>query len=289
MIKSAIVTGASGLLGSHIVKALRAKDVQVHAVVRDARASHDPGLVFHRVDFGQDFDVSNLPANVDSIFHVAQSREYRDFPEHAPSVFNVNTLSTSKLLDFARMKGIGSFVYASSGGIYEDSTLPLSEVDPIKSHHNLGHYLSTKLASESLVLSYSSLMNISVLRYFFIYGPDQHRMMMVPRIFDRVKGLQPIQIQGEEGLRFNPIHAADAAEATIMASIQNELKVSNIAGPEVISLKAMSTYFAQHLGVEPVYEYTQGTDVSIVADTSVMTRFYTPRKHLNDSFSDIEK
>jgi UDP-glucose 4-epimerase len=285
--KSALVTGANGLLGSHLVRNLREKGVLVYALVRDFTPSEDSGLKYIQIDLGTDFDSSLLPSGVDTIFHVAQAREYRDFPNHANSVFMVNTLSTSKLLEYANRAGVKSFVYASSGGVYEDSRNELRETDPIKSHLNLGNYFTTKVASEALVFNYKPLMKIAILRYFFIYGAGQNRLMMIPRIYDRVRDQEALQIQGNDGLSFNPIHATDAAEATIMASLHAESILSNVAGPESITLRQMAEIFGRHLGQLPLFEFTSGEGPSIVAATETMGTFFQPKLRIKDSIEDI--
>src|SRR2546426_11157922 len=93
-------------------------------------------------------DPSRLPASVDVIIHLAQSRQFRRFPEQAADIFAVNTAATARLLDFARRAGARSFVYASSGGVYGGSETPLSESAALRPGN---FYAASKTAAELLV------------------------------------------------------------------------------------------------------------------------------------------
>ena len=71
--------------------------------------------------------------------HLAQSPRYRDFPEGALDVFEVNVGSTQRLLDWACRQGVKRFIYASSGGVYGHGEAPFEEDVPIKVAATLGH------------------------------------------------------------------------------------------------------------------------------------------------------
>ncbi len=285
--KRALVSGASGLLGSNVVRSLRDKGVEVHALVRRLSDYNDPGVVPHLINLEEDFNLEQLPEGVDTVFHLAQAREYRDFPEFASRVFKINTLSTSKLLEYSKLVGVESFVYASSGGLYSQANQPIDEDSSLEHHTNVGHYLATKVASEALVSSYSSMIKTVVLRYFFIYGPGQNRGMMIPRIYDKVRNQELIQIQGVEGLALNPVHALDAAEATVISAESPKSLVSNVAGPETISIRQLANLFGLHTGVKPIFESLGEKEPRLVADITKMTSFYRPKILIKDSISDI--
>jgi hypothetical protein len=103
-----------------------------------------------------------------------------------------------------------------------------------------------------------------------------------------VRDQEALQIQGDNGLCFNPIHAIDAAEATIMASLYGESILSNIAGPESISLRQMADIFGSHLGQQPVFDFTSGEEPSIVGSTETMGNFFQPTIRIKDSIEDIK-
>lgn len=286
--KTALVTGAAGLLGKATVDALADSGVEVHALVRDASQAFRDDVEFHVADLSKPLDSSSMPSKVDSVFHLAQAREFRDFPGSALPVFAINVATTAFLLDYAASAGSSSFVYASSGGVYQGSAQALTEDSPLVAPADLGYYLSTKLSSEALVGSYSSLFTAVSVRYFFIYGAGQARGMLIPRLFDRVASGEPLQLQGAAGMRINPVHATDAAAATIAAAGLTESTTVNIAGPQTVSLRDIGELFAEDLGREAVFESSDGTPSDLVASTERMSALLTaPTTTLREALPDI--
>src|SRR5262249_40821073 len=150
---------------------------------------------------------------VDAILHLAQSREFRKFPDQARDIFMVNTQSTLQLLDYGRKAKCKVFVYASSGGVCGYLSRPIVETDPPQLTN---FYLASKYASEGFVSSYSDFFVPVNLRYFFVYGEGQRDMFM-PGLVTRVLQGSAVTIAGKTGVAVNPIHVSDAVEATVRA------------------------------------------------------------------------
>lgn len=285
---TALVTGAAGLLGRATVDALADSGVEVHALVRSASQAHRDDVAFHEVDLSRPIVTSMLPGRVDSVFHLAQAREFRDFPMAAPSVFAINVATTAALLDYAHYGGASAFVYASSGGVYRGRHEAITEAAPILPPAELGYYLATKVSSESLVQSYGGEFSTAALRYFFIYGPRQERSMLIPRLFDRVRRGEAISLQGENGMRINPVHSIDAAAATIAAAGATGRTTVNIAGPQTVSLRDIGELFADHLGRDPLFEQSEGSATDLIGSIEHMSAtLAVPTRTLSDSLDDI--
>jgi len=288
-ITTAVVTGAAGLLGRATAIALADSGVDVHALVRNKDQAFRNDIVFHEVDLSRPLGSSALPERVDAVFHLAQAREFRDFPGSAPTVFSINVASTAFLLDYAHRAGASSFVYASSGGVYAGkSGAALTEESPLQSPEQLGYYLATKLSSEALLHSYSGLFSTAALRYFFIYGAGQARSMLIPRLYDRVRNGEALSLQGDSGMSINPVHVSDAAAATIAAASLDGASTINIAGPETISLRGMGELFGRDLGREPLFDQAGGTATDLIASTTLMSDvLVAPATTLGDALDDI--
>src|SRR5262249_48083269 len=115
-----LVTGATGLIGSHAVQDLE-RDFDVVRVSRRGEVA---------VDFSKPWSTNALQPECDAVVHLAQSENYRDFPAAAGEMFEVNTASAARLLDHAAKSGASLFVFASSGGIYGSGPQPFGESDP---------------------------------------------------------------------------------------------------------------------------------------------------------------
>lgn len=267
--KSILITGASGLLGREVARKLAPAN-EVHAVVRREPLEPVPGVRYLQLDLSADLDTDRLPGRVDAVVHLAQSERFREFPEQAMDVFRVNVASTAMLLDHARRVGASRFIYASSGGVYEAGRQPYHERSPLAAPGQLGYYLGSKLSGEMLAQCYSSSMHVSVLRFFFIYGAGQHRSMLIPRLVDNIREGRPVTIQGEQGLRLNPVHVGDAGQAVLGALDQDAGGVFNVAGPEVMSLRELCRTIEAQVGRPVVFDHQDGTPTGMVADISAM-------------------
>src|SRR5262249_43548975 len=156
-----------------------------------------------------------LPRGVDAVCSLAQSSNFRNFPEKANDIFAVNVAANLGLVQWATSAGVGKFLYASSGGVYggrRDGVL--RESDPLTVNPALGFYLGSKLCAEILLQDYRSFFKTgAILRPFFVYGPGQKADMLVARLIESVRHSRPVQLHGSNGLRLNPVFVEDAAAA----------------------------------------------------------------------------
>jgi UDP-glucose 4-epimerase len=286
--KTIVITGANGLLGRHLTKVL-APYHKVHALVRKAHVDPVPSVEYHEVDLSANWTLEGLPrAGIDSVIHLAQSAHFREVPEKALDVFNVNVGSTAKLLDYAWRAGARQFVHASSGGVYGSSANAFHENSPITPPGGLGYYLGSKLCGEILTQSYANLINVVVLRFFFIYGQGQHRSMLIPRLADSIRDGRPIVIAGDEGLRINPIHVSDAAASVIATLDSQQSATYNVAGNEVVTLKQLCRKLENLTGCQAVYKSVPDEPQDICADISAMrSDLHNPMVTLDFGLKDI--
>lgn len=267
-----LITGATGLVGQSLLPKL----AQKYEVISLGKTQPSNYITQHvAVDFSSDWDIQQLPEKVDLIIHLAQSAHFRDFPGKASQVFYTNTLSTMKLLDYAHQAGVSKFMYASSGGVYGKGNQLFGEEATIVSNNQLGFYLGTKLSSEVLLESYQSFFDIDVLRFFFVYGEHQQQNMLIPRLINSVQQGLPITLQGEEGLKINPIYVEDATDALMALTTKTGYNQINIAGNEVLSLKQIAEIIQEVTHQKAVFQYAEGEVQHLMADTSKMHRLAT--------------
>jgi UDP-glucose 4-epimerase len=271
-----LITGATGLVGSHLVPLFGADD-ELHLIVRGtADVPGRPNVHLHRVDLSRPIDEDALPEKIDAIIYLAQSDAYRDFPDGAPDVFSVNVAGVMHLLDYGRRAGATSFVSASTGSVYGPLSAPAEETAELPATGRLGFYASSKQCGEILVQSYGELMNVAVLRLFFAYGPGQKRSMLIPRLVDSVREGRPVSLAGEDGLRINPIHASDAARAFKAALDLEGTNIVHVAGPEILSLREICEAIGANLGREPRFEVQPGPAPTMVGGIARMTELLGP-------------
>ena len=247
-----LITGASGLIGSVVSPMLTADDT-IYAVSRSGSAIFGASRTI-ALDLATSWSTDQLPGEIDTVVHLAQSEHFRDFPLRSQNIFDVNTSSTARLLDYARAAGAKKFVLASSGGVYRAGTGSLCEDDPVRVDGELGFYPCTKLCAELLASCYSIHFHVVCLRFFFVYGPGQQTHMLMPRLADWIRTGHPVTLRGQDGLRMNPVHVDDAALAVKKAMTVQGSHTINVAGPTVLSLREVADTIGKVVGRPPNFE-----------------------------------
>jgi UDP-glucose 4-epimerase len=246
-----LITGASGFIGSRLVSTLRDKH-ELFALIRPkTRTEKLAGVKWLEQDLSHSLDQTRLPDRVDAIIHLAQSRCYRKFPEEVNDIFDVNIQSTFQLIEYGRRVGVEHFLFASSGGVYGYSYERLVESDPV---NPLNFYLSSKYTSELLIANYQPFFHTIVFRFFFVYGPGQTGML-IPSLLTKVMKGELITIEGNPGLRINPIHIEDAVQVFEPALNLTSSESFNIAGDEVVTITDLVALMGEASGKQPCVQY----------------------------------
>jgi UDP-glucose 4-epimerase len=287
-VKHILITGANGLLGRSLCRRLIETCVSITAVVRSPVELPVDGIKYLHINLADIDWIEQLPKRIDVVVHLAQSARFRDFPDSALDVFNVNVASTARLLDYAKTVGVKQFIYASSGGVYGNGSQAFKENTAIVPPGQLGYYLGSKACGEILVQSYASVFQVTVIRPFFIYGPGQNRSMLIPRLMDSISSGRSINLQGAEGIRINPVHVEDASAAVVAALNTRDSATFNLAGYEILTIRQIAEAMGAHLGKQPIFQQVEGEPRDFVADISAMRqRLHTPEHRLQDSLDDI--
>ncbi|RZM93564.1 UDP-glucose 4-epimerase [Bradyrhizobium genosp. SA-3] len=165
----ALVTGASGFLGRHIVPALTREGWSVRRAVRSPEGT-DGEVVIKSI--GPESDWQAALEGVDAVVHLAARVHYKN-EEHAVQLYrDVNVDGTLHLARSAAMAGVRQFIFISTvlvHGRSNDGRAPFSESDAPTPR---GLYGTSKAEAEAglRTLARDSDMKISVIRPPLIYG-----------------------------------------------------------------------------------------------------------------------
>jgi UDP-glucose 4-epimerase len=259
-----LVTGASGFVAPHLIRALVARGDEVVASARDAeRIPEGAGIEPLPLDLAAPLDTVSLP-EVDAIVHLAQANV--PYPERALELYRVNPVSTLELLAAYARTGARRFVHASSGTVYGLGDRAFRESDPGK-HHQL--YATSKIHAEDLVARSADVLDGAVsLRLFAPYGPGQVNRM-IPGIIGRVRDGRAVSLNDGGRPRVNPIYVDDAVAAIVAALAVDGHLVVNVAGDEVVTIRQIAEAAGRALGTAPVFEDGGGAVAGdVIADTS---------------------
>jgi nucleoside-diphosphate-sugar epimerase len=261
-----LVSGAGGFIGSHLVQSLISGH-EVYALDLALPDAHAQEAHWITQDLSQPIGCSHLPARIDAVVHLAQSRFYRQFPEKADDIFNVNVVGTFRMLEYARAAEARVFVQASSGGIYGLGRERFVETDPTDPPD---FYQSSKCCAEMLALQYLRFFRTAILRLFFVYGPNQTRML-IPSLLQKVQDGQTIVIEGNPGVRVNPVYVEDVVRA-VERVLELELQTTlNIAGDEIVTITDLVSVIERAVGKKAIVEYANPSRPGdLVGDNSRM-------------------
>ena len=283
-----LVTGATGLVGSHLLEPL-SRFYNIHAITRSKINNEILKVKWYHADLKDDFNIKILPANIEAVIYLAQSKDYKDFPKKAIDIFEINTVKLLKMLDYARKAGAKKFIFASSGGVYGTGEHGLTETLTLPANGQNGFYISSKLCSEVLADNYKQFMDVIILRLFFVYGKKQKADMLIPRLFANIKNGVPIKLQGSNGLLLNPIHVSDVVSSVLaVLDLKGSYKI-NVAGPSVFTLKEICELIGNKVGVNPIFEYDMSSvPRHLVADITNMKKLLiNPRVFLNQGLEEM--
>lgn len=178
-----LVTGAAGFIGYHTASRLLARGEAVcgidslndyydptlkHARLAQLRAHPAFSFVEGNIASGA---LDSLPTP-ERIVHLAAQAGVRYSIENPMAYVEANLRGHTAVLEFARHRGVGRVVYASSSSVYGgNKRVPFSETDP--TDDPVSFYGATKKSNEILSQAYARLYGIELvgLRFFTVYGP----------------------------------------------------------------------------------------------------------------------
>ncbi|MCX5850080.1 MAG: SDR family NAD(P)-dependent oxidoreductase [Deltaproteobacteria bacterium] len=181
-----LITGAAGFIGSKTSQKLLENGENVVGVDNindyyDKRLKHHrlktlkqfPNFTFFKVNIENRKSLSDVFLNhkIDAIINLAARAGVR-YSINNPDVYlTTNVHGTLNLLELMRKHGITKMVQASSSSLYAGQEMPFTEILPVNTP--ISPYAVTKKAAEILAYSYHYLfgLDISILRYFTVYGP----------------------------------------------------------------------------------------------------------------------
>src|SRR6476469_5947896 len=97
-----LVTGGSGLIGKRLLADLRHR-AEVASIGRHDPSITDVTWIPHDFTAPQ---LPKLPPDSTTVVYLAQSEHFRQFPERAQDIFDVNIASVQKMLEWARKSGV---------------------------------------------------------------------------------------------------------------------------------------------------------------------------------------
>ncbi|AFV10517.1 UDP-glucuronate 5'-epimerase [Thermacetogenium phaeum DSM 12270] len=309
--KSALVTGGAGFIGSHLVDRLLAEGWQV-TVVDNFDPFYDPEIkrknIAPHFDYGSyklvEVDIRDLGAlreqltgEYDVIVHLAAKAGVRPSIRDPIGYQDVNVRGTQNLLELAKEWGVKQFVFASSSSVYGvNPHVPWREDDCVLMP--ISPYAATKVAGELLGHVYSHLYGIRfiALRFFTVYGPRQRPDLAIHKFARLMLKREPIPVYGDGTSRRDYTYIDDIIQGVraAMDYTKTQYEVINLGNNRTVSLMELIRALEEVLGVEAKLEYLppQPGDVPLtLADMDKAGKLlcYTPVTNLFKGLFEFKK
>jgi nucleoside-diphosphate-sugar epimerase len=285
---SYVVTGAAGFIGSQVALALLNQGHTVLGVDNLSQA-YDVRMKQHRLealtsrenfkllqaDIAEKATIDQLFAqnlNPDAVINLAAIAGVRASTTDPWSYLNTNTFGTLNMLEYARHQKVPKFILASTSSLYgEDGTPPHNELAP--TDHPLAPYAASKKGAEAFAYSYHHLykIDISVLRYFTVYGPAGRPDMSMFRFCQWISEGRPVTITGDGSQSRGFTYVDDIASGTLLALKKVGYEVFNLGGHEVISINDLVSMLEEMIGKPALRQYIPAHPADVysnVADVS---------------------
>jgi UDP-glucose 4-epimerase len=258
----ALVTGAAGFIGSHLVDALAESGHSVRVLDDLSTGLHDnlhPGAEVVLGDVADEDVVRDAVEGVEVVFHQAAHRAVLRSVDHPLATDRANTLGTLTVLKAASENGVRRVVYASSSSIYGNvSQAPVPETARPMPR---SPYAVTKLSGEHYCRVFAELYGIETvaLRYFNVYGPrqrpDSAYAAVIPLFIDALTTGASPEVHGDGRQSRDFTYIDDVVTANLAAAYAPAELCSgmayNIAGGAAYTLLELLDVLGGILEVEP--------------------------------------
>ena len=209
---NALVTGGTGFVGAHLVKALGARGDAVTVIARRPALAQTlgwgPEVKLVRGGLDDEAALRQGCSGADVVYHVAGKIAARD----AADFMATNRDGTANVLEAARDAGVRRFVFVSSLAVGGPTT-PGHPIDEQRPPQPVTDYGRSKLAAEVLVRAMPASMAWTIVRPPMVYGEWDRATLKIFQ-FARL-GVAPVFGDGSQEL--SVIHAEDLAQSLVAA------------------------------------------------------------------------
>jgi UDP-glucuronate 4-epimerase len=270
-----LLTGAAGFIGSLLAERLLEAGATVIGVDNfdpfydPAEKRRNLATALRHPRFRLlELDCADLPAleaalddtDFDVVVHLAAKAGVRPSIQDPVSYMRANVVATQALLELARRRDVGRFVFGSSSSVYGNTgQVPFSETQPVD--RPISPYAASKRACELLCHTHHHLYGMGVLslRFFTVYGPRQRPDLAIRKFATLMLRGEPIPMFGDGATERDYTWVDDILDGVTAAidrtrTVPGELELINLGGSRTTSLARLIQLIGDALDVEPTIQ-----------------------------------
>ncbi len=260
---SVVVTGASGLIGTHFLACLailrdRGVNVRVQAWVKSEPPPHlveiaaTGGFQIVQANLADFAEYSRIP-EADVIIHAAGYAQPLRFMANAAATLQINTAATLALLQ--RVRPGGHFLFVSSSEVYaglREGRFAESDIGTTTPYHPRASYIEGKRSGEAACFAYRSQgVHATSVRLGDVYGPGTrpHDKRALNSFIERALCQRKIELLDAGTAVRTYCYVADAVELLWQMLLHGEEAVYNAGGRSSVSIAELATIIGRIVGV----------------------------------------
>lgn len=271
--KTYLITGGAGFIGSHLADRLLAEGNKVVVIdnfnnfynptIKGNNVKHNlnnPNYKLERVDIrnGEEVDRVFAENKIDNIMHLAAMAGVRPSIENPVLYQEVNCVGSQNILEAMKKHNVKNIVFASSSSVYGNTkTVPFKETDIVD--FAISPYAATKKANEVMTHVYHKLFgfNVIMLRFFTVYGERQRPDLAINKFTRLIMEDKPIPVFGDGETSRDYTYVKDIIDG-ITKSLkyveENEdvYEILNLGESEPVTLNEMIETIEQALGKKAI-------------------------------------
>ena len=185
---------------------------------------------------------------VQAVINLAARAGVRASLDNPGVYYETNVAGTLNLLELCRMQRIPKLVLASTSSLYGNGERPFREDQPTDCP--LSPYAASKKAAEVLAWTYHHLyaLDVSVLRYFTVYGPAGRPDMSIFRFIRWIADDTPIVLFGDGSQERDFTYIDDIARGTVEALRPLGYEVINLGSDRPVPVNDVIALLEEQLG-----------------------------------------
>lgn len=288
-----VVTGVAGFVGSNLAKRLLDRGYAVKGIDDLSAGTFenlDPRLEFHQADIRSP-EIYPIFEGADGVFHLAAKTCLPECVNRPLEAASINVGGTVNVLEAARRASVRKLIYADTSAEYEGiNSFPTSEeeIRPI------GVYAASKHGGATFCDSYRELhgMNVTMVRYFNVYGPAQDWRRVIPPVISSfilrmLQGESPVIYgTGEKRRDFVYVDDVNDFHLLVLEDKRSDDRVFNVGSGVNFSVNEIYHLVEELLttGLRPVYKPDLPGEAQItLADvTAAKSLGWEPRVAIRD-------
>lgn len=284
--KTILVTGAAGFIGSKVSEQLLDQGISVIGLDNlndyyDVRIKYwrlqqlktRPSFNFYQADI-ENLDAMRLIFQIhrpDAVINLAARAGVRYSMENPYIYMSTNAGGTLNLLELCRKFGIQKFVLASTSSLYAGQSMPFKE--DLAVNTPISPYAASKKAAEAIAYTYHYLYGLDVMitRYFTVYGPAGRPDMSIFRFIKWILEGSPLEVFGDGNQSRDFTYVDDIAQGTILALIPVGYEVINLGNnnpDKLINLINLIEEYSERKAVIEFKEFHKADMMATWADIS---------------------